>query len=323
MFGWLGYVRSMTSAPRATQISITLATFSADDPGGWSHLREQLRVAEASGVDRVVVSDHVAFGENLDAYADPSVGGTVGGKQPTGPDGYWLDPVSVLTWAAGFTERVRLGTSILIAPLRRPVVLAKELATLDVLSGGRVDLGVGVGWQREEYEAAGLAFDARGALLDHTLDVCRTLWTETRANFDDAFLHFDAIHQMPKPLQPGGVPIWVSGTYNARVLRRLAAYGSAWIPWGPAAADLATHIPLVKQAMADAGREDVDDLQVVGTLPVAAAGNELDVDRALETAAPLVAAGVTDLRLRLGRGVATVVDERQLGGLVRALHEAG
>ncbi|MGZ8764328.1 MAG: LLM class flavin-dependent oxidoreductase, partial [Acidimicrobiia bacterium] len=137
----------MTARPRAAQLSIPLASFSGDDPGGWSRLREQIRVAEASGIDRIVVSDHVVYGENLDAYADPSLGGTAGGRQPTGPDGHWLEPFTVLTWAAAFTERVRLGTNIMIAALRRPVVLAKELATLDVLSGGRVDLGVGVGWQ--------------------------------------------------------------------------------------------------------------------------------------------------------------------------------
>src|SRR4051812_16218798 len=185
----------MTSAP-TPQLSFSLPTFSAEDPGGWGHLRDRARIAEEAGIDRVVCSDHVVFGENLDAYGNPKTGGTAGGKQPTGPDGHWLDPLTVLTWGAGFTTHVRLGTHILIAPLRRPVVLAKELATLDVLSGGRVDLGVGVGWQREEYEAAGLEFEGRGRLLDHTIEVCQTLWREQRASFEDEFLRFDAIHQM-------------------------------------------------------------------------------------------------------------------------------
>src|SRR4051812_1490508 len=172
----------MTGAP-TPQLSFSLPTFSAEDPGGWGHLRDRAQIAEEAGIDRVVVSDHVAFGENLEAYSDPSKGGTAGGKQPTGPDGHWLDPFTVLTYVAGFTTNVRLGTNILIAALRRPVVLAKELATLDVLSGGRVDLGVGVGWQKEEYDAAGLDYDARGRLLDHTIEVCQTLWREQRASF--------------------------------------------------------------------------------------------------------------------------------------------
>ena len=90
-----------------------------------------------------------------------------------------------------------------------------------MLSGGRLDLGVGVGWQREEYDAAGLDFDARGGLLDHSLAVCQTLWREPRASYADDLLAFEHIHQMPKPLRPGGVPVWVSGTVNRRVARRL------------------------------------------------------------------------------------------------------
>src|SRR5207244_6389538 len=133
-------------------------------------------------------------------------------------------------------SRIRLATNILVAALRRPAVLAKSTATLDVLSGGRLDLGVGVGWQREEYDAAGLDFENRGRLLDHTLEVCQTLWREQRAAYDSPLLQFEKIHMMPKPVQPGGVPIWVSGTVNQNVVRRVAGCGSGWLPWGPARA---------------------------------------------------------------------------------------
>ena len=159
---------------------------------------------DAAGVDRVVVSDHLVFGENLDAYADPTIGGTAGGKQPTGPDGVWLDPLIYLTAIAATTTRIRMGTAILLAALRRPAVLAKQLATMDVLSGGRIDLGVGVGWQREEYEAVGLAFEDRGRLLDHTLEVCQMLWTQQRATYDSAELSFDGIHQIQSRCSPAG-----------------------------------------------------------------------------------------------------------------------
>src|SRR3954471_13667820 len=143
----------MTARPRLT---VFLPTFATEDPGGWDRVFELARAADDAGVDRVVVSDHVVFGENLDAYARPESGGVEGGRQPTGPDGHWLEPLTVLTAVAAPTTRVRLGTYVLLAALRRPVVLAKQLATLDVISGGRVDVGVGIGWQREEYEAAGL-----------------------------------------------------------------------------------------------------------------------------------------------------------------------
>ncbi len=162
------------------RLSVFLATFAAEDPGDWGHVFDAARAADAAGVDRLVVSDHVVFGEHLDAYARPETGGVEGGRQPTGPDGHWLEPLTVLTAVAARTTRIRLGTYILLAALRRPVVLAKQVATLDVLSHGRVDLGVGIGWQREEYEAAGLDFEARGRLLDHSLEICRTLWRDER-----------------------------------------------------------------------------------------------------------------------------------------------
>ncbi|MGH2687090.1 MAG: TIGR03619 family F420-dependent LLM class oxidoreductase, partial [Actinomycetota bacterium] len=270
-------------------------SFSGEDPGGWDHLRTRVLVAEEAGIDRVVCSDHVVYGERLDAYGDPRAGGVSGGRQPTGPDGHWLEPLAVLTWAAALTERVRLGTNILIAALRRPAVLAKQVATLDVLSGGRVDLGVGVGWQREEYEAVGLPFERRGRLLDHTLAVCQTLWREPRAAYDDEHLRFEGIHQMPKPPHPGGVPIWVSGRLNGAVVRRLARFGSGWIPWGEDAANVVARIPEVKARLQALGREDADRLQVVGSLPLLADRVTVDV----AAAEPLVAAGVTDFRTPL------------------------
>ncbi len=150
----------MTSNNSTPLLSVSLRSFEAEDPGGWDHLIEAAEVLDQVGVDRLVMSDHVVFGERLEEYGRPEVGGQAGGKQPTGPDGHWLEPLITLSVIAGRTRRVRLGTNILIAALRRPVVLAKMAATLDVLSGGRLDLGVGVGWQREEYEAAGLRFDS-------------------------------------------------------------------------------------------------------------------------------------------------------------------
>ena len=282
--------------PPAVHLSTTLVTFSAADPGGWHQLFARARVLDAAGVDRLVVSDHIVFGENLDAYANPKAGGVAGGVQPTGPDGHWLEPLTTLSVLAGMTSRIRLGTNILIAALRRPVVLAKSAATLDVLSGGRLDLGVGVGWQREEYEAAGLDFRDRGRLLDHTLEVCQTLWREPRASLDSPDLSFEAIHMMPKPCRADGVPIWVAGTINPRVVQRLARFGTGWIPWGAAAADPVTGIDRMRQALADAGH-DPTALQVVGRLPVVVdAEKVLDIERTMAAVPDLVAAGVTDLR---------------------------
>lgn len=299
------------------RLGVNLTTFAAEDPGGWDHLFAAARAADDAGIDRVVVSDHVVFGEHLDAYGRPQTGGVEGGRQPTGPDGHWLEPIVSLTAIAAQTQRVRLGTNILLAALRRPVVLAKQLATLDVLSHGRVDLGIGVGWQREEYVAAGLDFHARGRLLDHTLAVCQTLWREQRADFASPELTFEGIHAMPKPAQPGGLPIWVSGRVNERVARRLARFGHGWIPWGEDAADLVASIPRMRAAVEHAGGDP--GFAVVGALP-ALRGPDGSVDAAatLARVPELAAAGVTDFLVQGRAPESTAAAADLYGALVQA-----
>jgi probable F420-dependent oxidoreductase len=281
------------------QLSTSLRTFAVRDPGDWSHLVEFARAADAAGFDRLVMADHVVMGEHLDAYGHASNGGSDGGTQPTGSDGAWLDPIATIAHLTAVTSRVRFATTILLAALRRPVVLAKMAATIDVLSGGRLDLGVGVGWQREEYEAAGLSFEDRGRLLNHTIAVCQALWREKRVTYQGDDLSFANVHQMPKPVQPGGVPIWVSGTVQSRSMDRLARYGSGWIPWGNDAADIEGGIARMRAAVSDRGR-DPGDIGVMGTLPSRrSADDQLDLPETMEPVGRLAAAGVTDFRITL------------------------
>ncbi len=304
------------------RLSMMLISFAAEDPGHWGHLVRRAEEADRAGIDRLALSDHVVFGENLEAYADPSLGGTSGGRQPTGPDGHWLEPLTLATYLASRTTHARFMTNILIAALRRPAVLAKSASTLDVLSGGRLDLGVGVGWQREEYEAAGLDFDARGAQLDHTLRVVQSLWRESRADFADDRLEFAGIHQMPKPRQDGGVPIWVSGTVNRRSMTRLARFGRGWIPWGDDAADLAGSIPRMREAVAAAGGEP-GGIEVTGTLPVRTTDDgSTDLAVTMAPVPDLVAAGVTDFRLGIRLAPDAPDAEERLGELVSAFRAA-
>jgi len=282
-------------------LSVQPLNFAATDPGvgGWRPLLDQARAADAAGIDRLVVSDHVVFGENLDAYGDPSLGGIEGGQQPTGPDGHWLDPLTVLSMWAALTRHTRLMTGILIAGLRRPANLAKQAATIDVLSEGRLDLGVGVGWQREEYEANGVPYPHRGARLDRTLELCQMFWTQERAAYTSDEVTFEKIHCMPKPLQPGGVPLWISGTLNPNVLRRIARFGSGWIPWGRDAMDPVAGLARIREALEAAGR-DATGFQVSSYLPVQrGASGEIDVAATVAAVAPMVEAGITDLRVTL------------------------
>jgi probable F420-dependent oxidoreductase len=279
-------------------LSIHLNNYAITSPDNWQFLLDRARAADQAGVDRIVVSDHVVFGEHLENYARAELGGAEGGKQPTDSDGVWLEPMTVLSIVSGITSRIRLSTGILLAALRRPVVLAKAAATLDVLSGGRLDLGVGVGWQREEYEAAGLSFDARGEILDHTLEVCQTLWRDNPAKFESDELRFEAIHCVPQPIQPGGVPIWVSGTMNPRVLRRLVRFGSGWIPWGPDQSDPTRGVAKIRRALTEAGRDPIG-FQVRGGLPIIndSEGNP-DFARTVEIVPSLVDGGITDFHAR-------------------------
>jgi probable F420-dependent oxidoreductase len=301
-------------------MSIHLTNFSRDGSRDWDALIELARAADRHGVDRIVVSDHIAFGENLDAYGDPSKGGALGGAQPTGPDGHWLEPMVLLGLLAGVTSRIRLSTGILLAALRRPAVLAKEAATLDVLSNGRLDLGVGIGWQREEYEVCSLDFHRRGELLNHTLSVCQRLWHDQTASFRDCELEFDRIHSMPKPIQKGGVPIWVSGRVNERTIDRIVRFGSGWITWAEANDDPGRGIAAIREAMASNGRNP-RSLGVQVALPVLTdATGSPDVAGSLTRVPELVAAGVTDFRLVHRWAPGPDIDEL-LPQFVDAFHE--
>ncbi|MGB9302650.1 MAG: TIGR03619 family F420-dependent LLM class oxidoreductase [Mycobacterium sp.] len=304
----------------AIQLSMGIPSFSAQPQASWDHLTEWAQLLERCGVDRVLVSEHIAFGMNMDAYANPAAGGQEGGRQPTGPDGDWLEPLTILTYLAARTERLRLGTNILLAALRPAAVLAKTVATMDVLSGGRVDLGVGVGWQREEYDAAGVDFDNRGAILDQTLEVCQRFWQENEVSYASEGLSFERIHMMPKPAQSGGVPVWVSGTANRAVARRLARFGTGWITWGPDAQDVAGGITRMRAAVERAGG-DPHGFAVAAPLRVKAANGRPDLAAVAAQAAALADAGVTDLRTTFWP-FPDENRERDLTALVTAVREA-
>ena len=251
----------------------------------WQQLIDVARAADGAGVDRIVVSDHVLLGERLDAYA--------WGRFPTGPDAPWLEPLAVLTAVAAATSRIRLATGILIAPLRSAGVLAKTVATLDVLSGGRVDLGVGVGWQREEYDAIGLDFERRGALLDETIAACRELWEQMPASYDGDLVSFADIYCSPQPMQQP-LPVWFSGTLNARNVRRVVELGNGWIPiMGATLDDIRAGGALVREKAAR-------PIDVQAPLPpVKAADGRLDLSATMAQLPDLADAGVTNVYLNI------------------------
>jgi probable F420-dependent oxidoreductase len=282
----------------APTLTVGLANYgSTYRPGEWKRFVDLGRAADDAGVDRVVVVDHVVMGNNTDKY--------VWGKFPVPPDAPWYEPITMLTAIAAVTERVRLATGILIVPLRPAAFLAKQIATLDQLSNGRVDLGVGTGWQREEYEAEGIDFDQRGQLLTDSLAALQVLWRETPAALDTPTLSFSDIYCEPKPVQAGpngghGVPIWVAGTLNKRNLDRLVRFASGWIPiMGATIDDIAAGAKQIGEAWTAAGR-DPAGLKVQAPIRIAMDDNgRPDIARSMESIPELVAAGATDVNVTL------------------------
>jgi probable F420-dependent oxidoreductase len=274
-------------------LSIGLANYgSTFAPGEWRRFADLGRAADDAGVDRVIAVDHVVMGNHTDKY--------VWGKFPVPPDAPWFEPLTMLTAIAAVTARVRLATGILIVPLRPAALLAKQVATLDQLSGGRVDLGVGTGWQREEYDAQGLPFERRGQLLTDTLGACKAFWNDTPASFTSPTLSFADIYCEPKPLQPGGVPLWVAGTLNPRNLDRLVRYGDAWIPiMGETVEGIAAGAKTVRDAFVAAGR-DPSGLQVQAPLRIERGDDgKPDIARSIASVPKLLGAGATDVQVPL------------------------
>jgi probable F420-dependent oxidoreductase len=182
--------------------------------------------AEALGYDTVWFSDHIVIPTEVKSFYpyDPS------GKMPFTPSEPYWEPLTVIGYVAGRTSRLRLGTSVLILPYRNPIVTAKMLATLDVLSNGRVTLGAGVGWMEEEFKAIGLdTYSRRGAYSDECIRIFRELWTKDNPSFQGEFHQFSNIRCEPRPVQPGGLPIWIGG-HTSQAIRRAARLGDGWQP---------------------------------------------------------------------------------------------
>ncbi|HXH83205.1 MAG TPA: LLM class F420-dependent oxidoreductase [Candidatus Tectomicrobia bacterium] len=193
------------------------------------HLLKIAAKAEALRFSSLFVTDHVVLPASMARSVYPY---SPTGQLPGGAAQDYLEPLALLAFLAHATRRIRIGTSVLVVPYRHPLVTAKALATIDRLSGGRVILGVGVGWLREEFEAVGAPpFEARGAVTDEYLALMRRAWTEDPLTFEGRWITVRDVHALPKPVQPGGIPIWVGGHTEA-ALRRAGTLGDGWHPIG-------------------------------------------------------------------------------------------
>lgn len=213
------------------------------------------REGERLGFDSAMIADHIVFPvESHSTYPY-----TLDGRHPSVGDA--LETFSILGVVAGATERLRLVTSVLVLPYRNPVLTAKMVASLDVLSGGRVTLGVGTGWLAEEFSALDSPpFEKRGAVTDEWLTIFKQLWTTSPATFDGQFYRYADIRCEPFPAQKPHPPIWVGG-HSRAALRRTARFGDGWHPVGGIAAsplppqEMRAHLDTLKRLTEAAGRD--------------------------------------------------------------------
>jgi probable F420-dependent oxidoreductase len=274
---------------KGTTISIGLFGLENLYDGSPRGYLEVAKIAEDKGIDCITITDHVAMGNRTDRYPF--------GKFPVPLEYPWFEPISILSSIAAVTSSIKLSNGILIGPLRSAALLAKQSATLDVISNGRFELGIGTGWQREEYEASGLDFEQRLDDLDDQLGAFKELWTTSPANFKGKNLTFNNIYSIPHPIQKPGIPIWFGMIANESNADRIAKHGVGWIPIQSKPDFISSGKEILKKGFERAQRNP-DDLRIRGQLQMAFNEEGIPcIDKTLENLEEALKAGVTDLEV--------------------------
>jgi probable F420-dependent oxidoreductase len=254
--------------------------------------------AEDAGFDAVMLSEHVVLGPSAGEQglmANPREYALPGNQDPRMP---WPSSTVLLSAVAAATTRIRLAAAAIIAPLRHPLLLAKDLATLDLLSEGRLVVLPTVSWHRDEYAALGVDFSVRGALLDEHLAAWHALWAaDGPVSFEGEHYRFDEVFLEPKPYRPDGVRLWFGGSsLHPRLLRRLVRYGHGLNPLGPISDD---DLERMRAALREAGR-DPDEIELVGGVRgrFPDADSVADLDEALAAIPAQVARGFDSICIK-------------------------
>ncbi|MBV8086561.1 MAG: TIGR03619 family F420-dependent LLM class oxidoreductase [Chloroflexi bacterium] len=304
------------SRPR---VSVFLSHLEGLSGPNQSDLLEIAQAVDRAGVDQLVLSEHVALAAEITGHP-----GQGSGTFPFPPDHEYPEPLISLAAIAGVTTNVRLGTYVLIAPLRPAVLLAKMAATLDVLSHGRLDLAVGTGWHEPEFTAMGIPMERRGHRVEMIVRACQALWGEAPASFHSDVVSFDSLHCSPRPVQRGGVPIWFGGSANELVANRVAELGRGWSPMGGGALDeIRRGVELIRHAC-EGQERDFAEIDIRSSLPAKRDDQgRPSIERTLAAIPDYVAAGVTTVQLpALPTFVRRVEDaEPFLRGVMRAVQE--
>jgi probable F420-dependent oxidoreductase len=236
------------------------------NPARW---REVTVEADRLGFESVWMAEHLVL--PVEMAGSPHAGSDHPPIPPTVPV---FDALAYLAYLAGFTERIRLGTYVYNIGLRHPFTTARAAATVDILSQGRLILGVGASWLRAEWEVTGLDFDSRGPRVDEAIDVCRRLWTEETVEHHGRFFDFGPVAFEPKPARPGGVALHVGGDRPVAI-RRAARVGDGWLPMNYSADTLEQVMTQLREECDRIGRADLPEVTVGGR-----ADTEADIEAA-------------------------------------------
>ena len=214
-------------------------------------LKRFVQSAEELGFESVLAGDHIVLPtDGTNQYPYTSDGSF---SRPSSEP--FLETMTLLGYLAACTSRIKLGSTVIILPYRNPVVQAKMFASLDVLTGGRIICGVGVGWLEKEFQILGLDYHQRGAMTDEFLEIMQALWTQTNPEYKGKYYSIDGIQFEPKPVQQPSIPIWVGGHTKA-ALRRTAKYGSCWHTTRQTPDFVAENLPYLRERVEKEGREE-------------------------------------------------------------------
>ena len=208
------------------------------------------RSADDAGFDGLWVYDHVVLQKEQQSKYPYSPDGSLGFP----PTLDFLEPLTLCAWIAGITKRARIGTSVLVLPMRQPVLHAKIMASIDALSGGRFVLGAGIGWWQQEFEVLGVPWEKRGKRMDECLQLVRALWTDEYVNFKGDFYECVDWTCNPKSKQPGGIPIWLGGESKGQ-LARIGKYADGWLATPKALPTLKEDMQFARDTAEKAGRD--------------------------------------------------------------------
>lgn len=266
------------------QLSLFFRPYQIPASADFSVCLDVARAADDAGMHSITFGDHLMLGPDISAYPY--------GKFLHRSESAWPEPLTTLAAMGAVTRNLILSTGILLAPIRPPLLLAKTIATLDVLTRGRVQLALGVGWQRAEYDVQGIPWDERYRRLDENVLACRAIWGEQPVDFKSANLELADAYCLPRPHQ-SRIPLLMGLKMTPKNAARMARLGDGWCPVALDVAGVREGVDMLAQAVAEAGRDLSGQHIKVGLGNVMGALGKADVARTLEAAPEYLDAGAT------------------------------